>query len=121
MYASASDQFAVQSLMYTKYYTHRITLDLSLCQGGNCYSFSPIVEFVNPSGAGPFVAPSNILALIASPQNSKISMPYEKRTSSLDFSKWMVSMQDRAWRQTRLVDGSREVYVTDASSGPESF
>lgn len=82
----------MQSLMYTKYYTHRITLDLSLSQGGSVYSFSPIVEFVNPSGARPFVAPSSILSLISSPQHTKITMPYTKKTSSLDFARWMVSM-----------------------------
>lgn len=50
LYGVISSQFAVQSLMYTKYYNSGITLELSLSQGGNVYSFTPVVEFVNPSG-----------------------------------------------------------------------
>ena len=78
--------------MYTQYYNHGIKLELSLSQGGNVYSFTPVVEFVNPSGAEPFVATSDIRSLIASPQNTHIHNPYAKRVSSLDFGRWMMSM-----------------------------
>jgi hypothetical protein len=99
--------------MYNQYYNRGIKLELSLCQGGSCYSFSPIVEFVNPSGAEAFVAPSNILELISSPQNTHIHNPYEKRVAKLDFGKWMMAMQERSWRQTRTSTGARELYATD--------
>jgi len=54
-YGVTTGQFATQSLMYTKYYTKAVELDLTLSQGGNVFSLSPIVHLLNPNGADPFV------------------------------------------------------------------
>jgi hypothetical protein len=76
-----------------------VNLDLTITSGGGVYSVSPIVTIMNPQGRFNGLS-QGFIAEISSPQNVEIHQPYTKNVMHLDYSKWLVSMSDRAWRNT---------------------
>jgi hypothetical protein len=104
-------------MFYTQYYTKNVHLDLTLTSGGGVYSISPIISLVNPSGTSPFVPFASFLNQLSSAQNVDIHQPYMKNAMHLDYSKWLMSMSDRAWRNS-IGSGTtgRELYPTDATA-----
>jgi hypothetical protein len=95
-------------------------MDLTLTSGGGVYSISPIVSLVNPVGSPPFVfgsGPGAFTSLLSSPQNVDIHQPYTKNAMHIDYAKWLVSMSDRAWRNSITSGGGgRELYPTDTAT-----
>jgi hypothetical protein len=55
-YGRTTGQFQTQALMYTQYLMQHVRMELTVSQGGNAYSMSPLVSFVNPNGKLPFSA-----------------------------------------------------------------
>lgn len=103
-------------------------MELTLSQGGSVYSMSPLVTLVNPSGTTPFTfTTGDFLSTISSPQSTHIHQPYSKNHTSLDYQKWLITMSDRAWRQSRdltSTSGARELYPVDAlvpSTNPNEY
>lgn len=87
--------------MYTQYYTGQVDMQLTLSSGGSTYSVSPVVHFVNPNGASPFVLGSGGFAsLLSAPQNTVVQQPYMVHNHSVDYRRWLVSMTDRCWRKS---------------------
>jgi len=108
-------------MFYSQYYTKDVHLDLTLTSGGGIYSISPIVSLINPAGEPPFVFGTGagaFASLLSSPLKTDIHQPYTRQSLHIDYSKWLMSMSDRAWRNTINVGATsgREVYPTDSTA-----
>jgi hypothetical protein len=94
-------------------------MELTLSSGGSTYSMSPIVSLVNPNGGVAFTfGTGDFLATLSSPQNTQIHQPYTRNNMAVNYEKWLVSMSDRAWRNSLDASGSgvRELYPTNSGS-----
>jgi hypothetical protein len=122
-YGQSTGQFPVQASMYTQYYMENVKMELSLSQGGNVYSMTPIIQFVNPNGVIPFdLLGTNIRSLLSSPQVTNIVQPYSRHTETLSYKNWLVANTERAWRKTISEDTLtlRELYPTEVT-GNQGF
>jgi hypothetical protein len=102
--------------MYTQYYMDNVKMELSLSQGGNVYSMTPIIQFVNPNGVIPFnLLGTDIRSLLSSPQVTDIVQPYSRHNRTLSYKNWLVANTDRAWRKTisETTLTLRELYPTE--------
>jgi hypothetical protein len=81
---------------------------------------SPMVTLANPYSSDPFLLGQSFTQLLSSPLNTTIHQPFLTNRSHLNYKKWLMSMSDRAWRQSRSLTsttGDRELYPTN-SVGP---
>lgn len=79
---------------------------------------TPLVTLANPNSADPFLVGTGAFTqLLSSPLNTTIHQPYSCNRSHLSYKKWLMSMSDRAWRQSRTLNntsGDRELYPTNS-------